>query len=85
MIVILHKRINCIVGMAERNMTTCLERKIDSLISQYAHNRIDTAELKAALQAISYFPGQSVPLGKCSSYSGTIGSVKGIICKRVVR
>lgn len=44
-----------------------LGKKIDSLISQYAHNRIDTAELKATLQAISYFPGQSVPLANAAA------------------
>lgn len=44
-----------------------LEKEIDSLISQYAHNRIDTFELTAALQAIAHFPSQAVSLANAAA------------------
>ena len=44
-----------------------LGKEIDLLISQYAHNRIDTAELKAALQAISHFPSQAASLANAQA------------------
>jgi len=44
-----------------------IEKKIDSLVSQYAHNRIDTAELKSALKALGHFPGQTSSLENASA------------------
>lgn len=44
-----------------------LEQEINALVSRYAHNRLKTEEVKSALQAIAYFPGQTENLENASA------------------